>query len=140
MGKFLTRSIALASALTLLFTSSVFAGAWTHIDENGYDWGNLMYQSIVHLQIMAHVTMIMHLTNGIRQMQKDIFMLVIQMVQLLTMVQTGIDIICNTKYIWQDYKAEMTCKDNVGICNEKTNYVSYFSNHNMYGLDRVQEQ
>lgn len=93
MGKFLTRSIALASALTLLFTSSVFAGAWTHIDENGYDWGNLMYQSIVHLQIMAHVTMIMHLTNGIRQMQKDIFMLVIQMVQLLTMVQTGIDII-----------------------------------------------
>lgn len=40
MGKFLTRSIALASALTLLFTSSVFAGTWTHIDEDGYDWGN----------------------------------------------------------------------------------------------------
>lgn len=40
MKKILTRSIATAAALALMCTSSAFAGTWTHIDKDGYDWGS----------------------------------------------------------------------------------------------------
>ena len=43
MKHYFLKSIALASALVLSCTTSAFAGSWTHVDKDGYNWDSLWF-------------------------------------------------------------------------------------------------